>query len=374
LGIGVKNSNCWLEKWESCTTGARNRRLQPMVAENPTMSELISKDYHSLLNDIKERIRSAQYEAIKTVNKELICLYWDIGKMIVSKQKDESWGKSIVNVLAKDLQKEFPGVAGYSSDNLWRMRKFYLHFKDNEKLAPLVQEISWTKIIVIMERCGDDLECEFYIRMTRRMGWSKNVLIHQIENKTYEKTLTSQTNFDKALPVKIRNQAKLAVKDEYIFDFLELGKQHSEAELERAILSRINRFLVEMGGTFAFMGNQYRLEIDGNEYFIDILLYHRHLKCLVAIELKVGEFQPEFVGKMQFYLAALDDTVKLKDENPAIGIILCKEKKRTIVEYALRETKKPIGVAEYKIVTKLPKELKKQLPSPEQIGKLLENM
>ncbi len=338
------------------------------------MSALISKDYHSLLNDIKNRIRSAQYEALRAVNKELICLYWDIGKLIVSKQEDESWGKSVVELLAKDLQKEFPTVRGFSPRNIWYMRTFYLCYSGNKKLQPLVAEIGWTHNLIIMERCKESLEREFYIRMTRRMGWSKNVLIHQIENKTYEKTLLSQTNFDKALPTKIRDQAKLAVKDEYIFDFLELGERYGEVELERAILSKINRFLIEMGGTFAFMGNQYRLEIDGNEYFIDILLYHRRIKCLVAIDLKVGQFQPEFVGKMQFYLAALDDTVKLRNENPAIGIILCKEKKRMIVEYALRETKKPIGVAEYKIVTKLPKELKGQLPSPEQIGRLLEKM
>jgi predicted nuclease of restriction endonuclease-like (RecB) superfamily len=338
------------------------------------MSELISKDYHLLLNDIKNRIRSAQYEALKAVNKELIGLYWDIGKMITSRQKKAGWGKSVVELLAKDLQNEFPGIQGFSPQNLWYMRQFYIEYNRNEKLQPLVGEISWTKHLVIMSRCKDDLEREFYIRMTRRMGWSKNVLIHQIENKTYEKTLSSQTNFDKALPAKIRNRAKLAVKDEYTFDFLELGEEHSEMELEQAIMSKINRFLIEIGGTFAFMGNQYRLEIGGKEYFIDILLYHRHLKCLVAIELKVGEFQPEYVGKMQFYLAALDDTVKLKGENPAIGIILCKEKNRTIVEYALRETKKPIGVAEYKIVTKLPKELKGQLPSPQQIEKLLEKM
>ncbi|PKL49638.1 MAG: DUF1016 domain-containing protein [Planctomycetes bacterium HGW-Planctomycetes-1] len=343
-------------------------------AKRQIVNETIGKGYHSLLKNIKERIRSAQYEALKAVNKEMIRLYWDIGQMIVERQKGENWGKSVVEMLAKDLQNEFPGVAGYSSDNLWRMRKFYLNFKDNEKLAPLVQEISWAKNIVIMESCRDDLEREFYIRMTRKMGWSKNVLIHQIENKTYKKTLSSQTNFDKAVPVKIRNQAKLAVKDEYTFNFLELGEEHSEMELERAIISRINQFLIEMGGTYAFMGNQYRLEIAGKEYFIDILLYHRHLKCLVAIELKVGEFQPEYVGKMQFYLAALDDTIKLKGENPAIGIILCKEKNRTIVEYALRETKKPIGVAEYKIVTRLPKELKGQLPSPQQIEKLMEKM
>ena len=184
----------------------------------------MQNEYVELLNSVKARIRQAQYDALKAVNKELIALYWDIGSMIVERQEKEGWGKTVVERLAQDLQAEFPGVAGYSRDNLWRMRKFYLMFNDNEKLAPLVQEISWTKIVVVMESCDTDLEREFYIRMTRKFGWTKNVLIHQIDNKTYEKTLLNQTNFDKALPEKIKNQAKLAVKDEYTFDFLELDK------------------------------------------------------------------------------------------------------------------------------------------------------
>jgi len=333
-----------------------------------------NKEYTHLLESIKTRIRRAQYDALKAVNKEMIVLYWDIGKMIVERQQKEGWGKAVVETLAVDLQKEFPGVQGYSKDNLWRMRKFFIQYQDNQKLAPMVQEIGWTHNIFIMERCGDDLEREFYIRMTRKYGWTKNVLLHQIDNKTYEKTLLNQTNFDKALPQNIKNQAKLAVKDEYTFDFLELGDEHSEIELERTLMNKINRFLIEMGGAFTFAGNQFRLEIEGNEFFIDILLYHRRLKCLVAVELKAGKFLPEYVGKMQFYLAALDSRVKEKNENPSIGIILCKDKNRTIVEYALRESKKPIGVAKYQIVTKLPSALKKELPAPEQIAKLMDDI
>jgi len=227
------------------------------------MPEMIKKDYKTFLAEVKERIGQAQYEALKAVNKELIQLYWDIGKMIVDRQKKYGWGKSIVENLAQDLQKEFPGMKGLSKDNLWRMRKFYLNYSKNLKFAPLVQEISWAKNIVILEYCKDDLEREFYMRMTKKFGWSKNVLIHQIENKTYEKTL-------------------------------------------------------------------------------------------------------------QFYLSALDDKVRLPEENPSIGIIICKEKDRTIVEYALRDTSKPIGVATYKITSKLPKNLRKQLPSPEQIQMLIE--
>ena len=327
--------------------------------------------YNALLGEIKDRIRSAQYDALKVVNKGLIALYWDIGHMIVDRQKDEGWGKSVVQKLADDLQKDFPGIHGFSAQNLWYMRQLFLEYSGKPKLQPLVGEISWTKNLVIMGSCKDDLEREFYIRMTKKFGWSKNVLIHQIENQSYEKTLLGQTNFDKTVPEHIRAQAKLAVKDEYTFDFLELGEEHSERELERALIGKIEHFLREMGGAFAFLGSQYRLEVSDKEYFIDLLLYHRRLKCLVAVELKITEFQPEHAGKMQFYLAALDDFVRLPDENPSIGIILCKTKDRVIVEYALRYADKPIGVAEYQIVKKLPKALKGQLPTPEQIEELL---
>jgi len=335
------------------------------------MSELVSDEYVVLLGEIKQRIRSGQYEALKAVNKELISLYWDIGKSIVERQEGETWGKSVVGQLAKDLQVEFPGVGGFSAANLWRMRLFYDNYCNDQKLAPLVREISWSKNIIIMEKCKDSLKREFYPHMTRKFGWSKNVLIHQIENQTYEKTLLNQTNFEQTLPAEIINQAKLAVKDEYTFDFLELGDEHSERQLEQAILSKIEPFLHEMGGVFSFIGSQYRLEVRDKEYFIDLLLYHRHLKCLIALELKIGEFIPEYVGKMQFYLAVLDDTVRMEDEKPSIGIILCKSKDKTIVEYALRESNKPIGVGAYRMVSTLPKELEGELPAPEQIARLL---
>lgn len=328
-------------------------------------------EYKELLKDIKGRIRSAQYDAVRAVNKELISLYWDIGSMIIDRQKGKTWGKAIVEQLARDLQTEFPGIGGFSSQNLWRMKQFYDSYAKNEKLSPMVREIGWTHNLIIMMQCKDDQEREFYIRMTRKFGWTKNALLHQIENRTYAKTLLNQTNFDKTVSVEIRNQAKLAVKDEYVFDFLELGDEYNERQFEQAVLLKIERFLREMGGVFTFAGSQYRIAIADKEYFIDLLLYHRNLKCLVAVELKVGEFIPEYIGKMQFYLAVLDDTVRLSDENPSIGIILCRDKNKTIVEYALRESNKPIGVGKYKVVSKLPLELKGQLPTPEQIDSLL---
>ena len=294
--------------------------------------------------------------------------------MIVDRQEVEGWGKSVVERLSADLRQEFPGVGGFSVQNLWYMRQFYSEYHSHERLQPLVGEIAWAHNLAIMSKCKDPFERELYIRMTRKFGWSKNVLIHQIDNQSYEKSLLGQTNFDQALTPELRAQAKLAVKDEYTFDFLELGEEHSERELERALIARIEDFLRAMGGMFAFMGSQYRLEVDGKEFFIDLLLFHRRLRALVVIELKIGEFQPEFVGKMQFYLTALDRQVRQEDENPSIGIILCKEKNRTVVEYALHDARKPIGVATYEITNTLPKALKGQLPSPKEIAHLLEDL
>lgn len=336
------------------------------------MSEIIPNDYKTLLGEIKERIRKAQYAALKAVNKELITLYWDIGKAIVERQQGETWGKSVVEQLAKDLRKELPEHKGFSAQSLWRMKQFYESYAENEKLSPLVREIGWTHNTIIFTKCKDDFEREFYIRMTRKFGWSKNVLIHRIANKDYERTLLSQTNFDQTVSEEHKNQAKLAVKDEYLFDFLELGDEYSERQLETALIGKVEHFLREMGGMFAFVGSQFKLEVSDKEYFIDLLLYQRALRCLVAIELKIGEFLPEYVGKMQFYLAVLNDKIRLADENPSIGIILCKDKDKTIIEYALQQSVSPIGIAQYELVSTLPENLRGQLPTTEQIAEILD--
>lgn len=322
----------------------------------------------SIISEIKAKVRQAQYNALKVVNKELIGLYWEIGRRI-AEQQSESWGKGLVPLLSKELRNEFPGIGGFSTSNLWAMTQFYNAYKQDENLQPLVGEISWTKHIVILNKCKETLQRQFYIQATRKYGWTKNVLIHQIENKTYEKYLLNQTNFDQTLPSDLRQQAYLAIKDEYTFAFLELSDKHSEKELEAALVKKVQDFLLEMGNQFTFIGNQFRLEIAQKEYFIDLLLYHRILQCLVAVELKVGEFQPEYKGKMEFYLNALNDTVKLPHENDAIGIIICKEKNRTIVEYSLKNSKMPIGVATYTTKASLPKEYKSLLPAEEEIIK-----
>ena len=323
--------------------------------------------FTSFVTDIKEKILSSQYQALKAVNKELIELYWDIGKTIVQRQENFGWGKSIVKNLSDELQKEFVGLKGFSVQNLWNMRQFYIEYQNNEKLQTLSREIGWSHNVLIFQKCKDDIQKEFYMKSVQRFGWSYRVLDNQISNNTFEKFATNQTNFESTLPEKYKNQAKLAVKDEYNFDFLELGEQHSEYELEIGLINKIREFLSQMGSDFTFVGNQYKLEVDGEEFFIDLLLYHRSLKSLIACELKIGKFKPEYAGKMNFYLSVLNDTIKLKDENPSIGIIICKEKNRTIVEYSLKETTQPIGVATYKITDTLPVELQDYLPSTQDI-------
>ena len=325
-------------------------------------------DYNQFFIEIKNRIRTAQYEAMKAVNKEMILLYWDIGKQITEKQDALGWGKSIVETLSKDLQREFLGIKGFGSRNIWYMQQFYSEYQGNEILQPLVAEISWTKHLVIMAKCKDIQEKQFYILATKKFGWTKDLLIHKIELKAFEKYMVGQTNFDKTLPDTIKKQAVLAVKDEYTFDFLNLEEEHSESELEQALVKNIRSFLIELGTDFTFVGNQYKVEIEGEEYFIDLLLFHRKLQCLVAIELKIGKFIPEYKGKMEFYLNVLNDTVKLPHENPAIGIIICKSKKRTIVEYALKDSNQPIGVATYSLTSELPKLYQNILPTGDEIA------
>lgn len=335
------------------------------------MSDIRANEYNEFLVDLKTRIRRRQYQALRAVNKELVALYWEIGEAIDAKQQQLGWGKSVVETLAKDLQAEFPGRNGFSARNLWNMRDFYLAYSLQPKLQPLVAEISWAKNLVIFTRCKNELEREFYLRATARFGWTKAVLQHQIDNKSYEKYLLNQTNFDKAISPELQAQASLAVKDRYTFDFLELADEHSERELEQALVQNIRRFLSEMGGAFTFIGNQHRIEVGGQEYFIDLLLFHRRLRSLVAIELKIGAFQPEHKGKMEFYLEALDQQERLEGENAPVGIIICRDKNKTVVEYALRTATRPIGVATYTVVPELPEAYRDDLPSPEAIAERL---
>lgn len=328
--------------------------------------------YGDFLHEVKAQIRQRQYQALRAANKELLILYWWLGEAICRKQSEQGWGKAVVETLARDLQVEFPGRNGFSAQNLWLMRQFFNEYSDKPKLQPLVGEISWAKNLLIMARCKDGLEREFYLRATARFGWTKNVLQHQLDNQSYRQYLAGQTNFDAALPDTIKAQALLAVKDHYVFDLMGLAEEHSERELEQALVRNLRAFLAEMGGAFTFVGNQYRLEADGKDYFIDLLLFHRRLRCLVAIELKIGEFKPEHKGQIEFYLDQLDQHHRLEGENPPIGIVICRSKSRTIVEYALRNMNRPLGIATYTVTPQLPANFAGDLPSPEEIAARLQ--
>lgn len=263
-------------------------------------------------------------------------------------------------------------MSGFSSPNLWLMAQFYTDYHCVTNLLPLVREISWTKHTAILRTCKDNHQREFYIKATKKFGWTKDVLIHQIENQTFEKYLLNQTNLDKALPETQKKLAQLAIKDHYTFDFLNIKEEHPESELEQTLIKNIRAFLLEMGSDYTFVGNQYRLEVGDQEFFIDLLLFHRKLQSVIAIELKTGAFMPEYKGKMEFYLAVLNDTVRLPHENEAIGIIICKNKNRTIVEYSLKTGSLPIGVSTYSTTNKLPEAYKSLLPSENDIADKLQ--
>jgi predicted nuclease of restriction endonuclease-like (RecB) superfamily len=328
--------------------------------------------YLTFLADLTDQIRVAQKRVLRLVNQELLQLYWFIGKSIVEKQKEHAWGDSVVSTLAKDLHRTFPNIAGFSPQNLWYMRQFYTTYENSPILQPLVGEISWTKHLIILSKCKTDIEREFYIRMTSEYGWTKNVLIHQVENQSFEKFLLNQSNFEKNLPPDYKHQALLALKDEYVFDFLDLTDYYSEKDLEKALLQHLQQFLTEMGPDFTFVGSQFHLYVGDQDFYIDLLLFHRRLRSLVAIDLKISEFKPEFKGKMEFYLNSLNHYIKLPDENPSIGIIICKSKNQTIVEFALQNTPYPIGVAGYTLQAHLPQNLTSFLPNEETIRQRIE--
>lgn len=334
---------------------------------------MISKDYRGTLELIRREIQTARFQVVKTITKEHIELYWKIGKIILEKQKEEGWGKSVVEKISNDLQKDFPGSDGYSTRNLWDMRRFYSRYSTNEKLRQLVAEIPWGQNLLILTKIKDDKEAEFYLTATKEYGWSRNVLLNQIKAKAYQRALSENKthNFKNVLPEYLSEQADEALKSEYNLEFLGLKESIKEREFENKMIEKIRDVIMEFGAGFAFLGNQFKLKLGDKEYFVDLLFYHRKLQCLVAVELKVGEFKPEYAGKLNFYLEILDNTEKTENENPSIGILLCAEKDNLEVEYALRTTNKPIGVAEYQLTKDLPKKYQKYLPDDKMIIKKL---
>ena len=333
----------------------------------------IDKNYNNFIKELKSKIYSAKSNAILSVNRLMIELYFEIGKEIVSNQEVLGWGKSVVEQMSKDLISEFGEKSGYSSSNLWRMRNFYLSYKDNEKLAQLVREISWGQNIIIFEKCKDDEIKEYYIKNSIEFGWNRNVLMHHIKTNLFDrdKIENKSNNFEISLPLHLSELAQDIVKSEYNLEFLEVAKDLHERVVENSLIDNIKQFLLELGYGFSFIGNQYKLSLGENEYFIDLLFFHRKLNALIAVELKVGIFKPEYAGKMNFYLNLLNDTVKMPHENPSIGIILCTDKDKLEVEYALQNVVQPMGVSTYTVQDTLPKEWDKSLPTKEELEQKL---
>lgn len=332
--------------------------------------------YDEFLSDLKERIRSAQVKAALSVNRELISLHFEIGRGIVERQEQAGWGSSILERLSHDLNVAFPGVSGFSRRSLYVMRSFYLTYRDEpESVQQAVAQIPWGHNMVLLEKVKEPVERLWYVQQAIENGWSRAVLVHQIENDLYGRQVTAvkTTNFRHALPPPQSDLAEQVVNDPYIFDFLTLEVAAQERDIERGLLEKIKDFLLELGAGFAFMGSQYHLEVGEQDYYVDLLFYHHRLRCLVAIDLKIDEFKPEYAGKMNFYLSAIDDLIRHENDRPSLGLILCKGRNRTIAEYALRDMTKPIGVAEYRLTHTLPDDLKKALPAPGELERLVEN-
>lgn len=286
------------------------------------------EDYIKLFNEVKKQIISAKIRASKVVNNELVNLYWNLGKKITEKQETFGWGKSVVEMLSKDLESEFQNVRGYSARNLWDMRRFYVEYKDDTILRQLVAEIPWGHNLLIMNKIKNRDERKYYLSATIKNGWTRNTLGIQIKGNAYEHHILNekQNNFDTALPLHLAEQADKAMKDVYLLDFLGITKPVLERELELRMVGKVKELIMELGYGFAFIGNQYKVSSDTKDYFIDLLFYHRKLKCLVAFELKIGEFKAEYAGKMNFYLNMLDDFVREKEENPSRWILLMNQK------------------------------------------------
>lgn len=328
----------------------------------------VTDDYKVFLQDIKQRIQTAQIKAALAVNQALLRLYWDLAEQIVAKQQAASWGDSFLQQMSRDLQTEFPDIRGFSLRNLKYMRQWFKFWSVETAIGQqLVAQIPWGHNLVIVSKTHSIDEATFYVQKTIENHWSRAVLTHHIEAGLYQRDGKAINNFHVTLPAPHSDLAHQTLKDPYCFDFLMLREKHDERELENALVEHITRFLLELGAGFSYMGRQYRLEVAGDEFFMDLLFYHVRLHCYVVIELKTVKFKPEFAGKLNFYISAVDSLLKTAADNPTIGILICKSKNDTVVEYALRDVHKPIGVSEYTITKHLPADLKSSLPSIEDI-------
>lgn len=338
------------------------------------MSELLPNDYPDFLRSLKAKIQARQTRAVLAVNQELIALYWEIGQQIVERQETSGWGDAVITQLERDLKREMPDLEGFSRRNLYRMRSLYVAYREQgEDVPQLVAQIPWGHNTVLLEKVKDRTEREWYLQQTLEQGWSRNILIHQIESKLYTRQVseTKSHNFSQTLPSPQSELIEQALKDPYVLDFLTLKQGAKERDLQNGLLEKLRDFLVELGNGFAFMGSEYPLRVSNQDFYLDLLFYHYRLRCLVVIDLKIGEFKPEDAGKMNFYLSALDAQVKHPDDRPSVGIILCKSKDRLIADYALANLNRAIGVSTYQ-TGELPPEIQAELPTVQQLQQVLE--
>ena len=322
--------------------------------------------YKLLLENVKQEVLNTQYKAIYAVNKELMFMYWHIGKIIL---ENNQWGNKFIDNLSMDLKMEFPEVKGFSIRNLKYMRKFAEEYPDFKFVQEVLAQITWYHNIILMDKIDDIEERKWYIKEIVQNGWSSNMLKMQIDGKVYERQALAEkiTNFDLTLPSVQSDLATQTMKDPYIFDFISIKGKVKELEIENAMINKIKDVLIELGKGFAFVGSEYKLEVGGKEYFIDLLFYHLKLKCYIVVELKAREFEPTDAGQLNFYLSAVDDLVKDKDDNATIGLLLCKGKDNFTAEYALKDINKPIGISEYKLLEDMPEYIRSQLPRAEDI-------
>lgn len=335
------------------------------------MTKIINTNYDLFLNDLKQRVATSRYKAALSVNKELIFLYHHIGTEILRSQTQHGWGAKVIDQLSKDLKSEFPDMKGFSPQNLKYMRRFAETYELNEISQQAVDQLPWGHIIAIIYSGLDKNQQTFYIENTLKNGWSRNFLSIQIETKLHQRQGNAITNFKEKLPSPQSDLANYTLKDPYIFDFLTVGDIAHEQEVERALVHHMEKFIIELGNGFAFVGRQYHLEVGDQDFYIDLLFYHLKLRCFVVIELKNTKFKPEYAGKMNFYLSAIDDLVKHPTDNPSIGLILCKSKNDILAEYTLKDMSKPIGLAEYRLEDALPQEIQTVLPTIEELEKEL---
>ena len=328
------------------------------------------EEYKQILTDLKSKFKTAQIKASIKVNSELLQFYWYLGEKIIEVQSNYKWGSKFLENLSKDLSKEFPDVKGFSKRNLEIIRKWVTFWDKKEitkQVVSQIYQIPWGHNIVIIQKCKEINEAIYYVENSLKYGISRNVLIHQIESSLYQRKAKAVNNFDDTLPPIQSDLAKEITKDSYIFDFLTISEDYKERELENSLIDNIKDFLLELGNGFAFAGKQYKITVNEKEFRIDLLFYHTKLHLYVVIELKTTEFKPEYAGKLNFYVSAADEILKSPQDNPTIGILICKSKDNLIVEYALRDINKPIGVSEYRLTQELPDELKDSLPTIEQI-------